>query len=120
MSQNVLVQEREQRGAEERAALLVAWKKSGMSAQAFERQHGLSKSSLWRWRQGSGMAKKGVSTERSAVSFAPVHIAKAQEAVANERVVAEVLLGREVRVRVLDGADMNQVTQLVRALAGGL
>jgi len=34
--------------------------------------------------------------------------------------VAEVLIGRDVRVRVLDGADMEQVTGLVRALVGGL
>jgi len=36
-----------------------------------------------------------------------------------ERVVAEVLV-RDVRVRVMAGADAAQVADLVRALSGGL
>ena len=37
----------------------------------------------------------------------------------SERVQAEVLLGRELRVRVFAGADIVQVSRLIQALAGG-
>jgi hypothetical protein len=50
-----------------------------------------------------------------------LHITKAHAsaAVGAERVIAEVVLGREVRVRVLEGADARQVSLLVRAVVGG-
>jgi hypothetical protein len=58
--------------------------------------------------------------KHSTISFAPVHVTKAPATtvVEPERVVAEVVIGRDVRVRVLGGADMDQVSRLVRALAG--
>lgn len=56
------------------------------------------------------------------MTFAPVHIMKARtkSEPGSERVVAEVVLSDDVRVRVREGADMGQVTLLVRALAGGV
>ncbi|HEX5660101.1 MAG TPA: hypothetical protein VFX59_23055 [Polyangiales bacterium] len=39
--------------------------------------------------------------------------------VTSERVQAEVLLGRELRVRVFEGADVVQVGRLIQVLAGG-
>lgn len=77
---------------------------------------------LGRWkRRGEAEAALAKPELRPSISFAPVHIAKAQvKTVVVERMLAEVVLGRDVRVRVLDGADVEQVTLLVRALAGGL
>lgn len=122
MSQNRSVRRHVQRSVEEKAALVSEWEHGGLSAQAFERQHGLSKNSLWRWKRDAALARRDESAaSRPAITFAPVHIAKTQAtAVINtERVMAEVVLGREVRVRVLEGADARQVSLLVRALMGG-
>ena len=121
MSENRSAGQRVHRSTEERSALVAAWVKSGKSAQAFEREHGLSKSSLWRWQQACGRsAKKSGAAARSSISFAPVHVTQLQpEAIVSERVVAEVMIGPDVRVRVLHGADAEQVALLVRALAGG-
>ena len=121
MSQNRSAGQRVHRSPEERSALVAAWVKSGKSAQAFEREHGLSKSSLWRWQQACGRrAKKSGPAARASILFAPVHVTQSQpEAVVSERVVAEVIIGPDVKVRVLHGADANQVALLVRALAGG-
>jgi hypothetical protein len=110
------------RSAEEKAALLAEWARSGLSAQAFERQRELTKCSLWRWtREAERSAVAAVPAKQSAISFAPVHVTKVQATAVMEpeRVIAEVLVGRDVRVRVLGGADMDQVSRLVRALSGG-
>lgn len=122
MSQTRSVRRHVQRSVEEKASLVSEWELGGLSAQAFERQRGLSKNSLWRWKRDGMRARRDApATSRPAITFAPVHIAKtAATAVINaERVMAEVVLGREVRVRVLDGADVRQVSLLVRALMGG-
>ena len=58
--------------------------------------------------------------ERPDEQFAPVRVTSAADkplAVA-ERIVAEVVV-RDVRLRVLDGADAAQVARLVKALTGG-
>lgn len=113
---------RVRRKANEKLRLLDAWKKSGLSAHAFESREGLAKSSLWRWQRAMGeQPLSGEVTPRPAITFAPVHVAKAVASlsVTSERVQAEVLLGRDLRVRVFDGADVAQVGRLIHALAGG-
>jgi hypothetical protein len=122
MSQNRSARRHVQRSAEEKAAFVSEWERGELTAQAFERQRGLSRNSLWRWKRDAVLARRdAVPAGRAAITFAPVHITKApaSAAVDAERVIAEVVLGREVRVRVLDGADTRQVSLLVRALVGG-
>jgi transposase-like protein len=113
---------RVRRDDDEKQRLLDAWKKSGLSAHAFENREGLKKSCLWRWRRAVG--EHTVSREakaRPAITFAPVHVAKSAPpiAVTSERVHAEVVLGRDLRVRVFEGADVVQVGRLIHVLAGG-
>jgi transposase-like protein len=113
---------RVRRSDDEKQRLLDAWTKSGLSAHAFERREGLKKSCLWRWKRTVG--EQAVSSEakpRPAITFAPVHVAKSSPpiTVVSERVQAEVLLGRELRVRVFEGADVVQVSRLIQVLAGG-
>lgn len=122
MSQNRSARRHVHRSIEEKAALVAEWERGGQSVQAFERQRGLPKSSLWRWKRDAALAGRDVAAaSRPAITFAPVHIAKAQATalVDAERVIAEVVLGREVRVRVFEHADARQVSLLVRALMGG-
>ena len=122
MTQERAKRRRVRRSAEEQQALVAAWKSSGLSASAFGRREGLAPSVLLRWRrQAESKTAQPKSEARASISFAPVHITKSQaKTVVLEHMIAEVLIGRDVRVRVLDGADMGQVTALVRALAGGL
>ena len=110
------------RSAEERQALVAAWQSSGLSASAFERREGLTPWSLARWkRRAEAKASQAKLESRPSISFAPVHITKSEtKTVLVERMLAEVVIGRDVRVRIVDGADLEQVTLLVRALAGGL
>jgi transposase-like protein len=110
------------RSEDEKQRLLDAWTKSGLSAHAFERREGLNKSCLWRWKRT--VSEQAASREvkpRPAITFAPVHVAKPATpiTVRSERVQAEVLLGRELRVRVFEGADVVQVGRFIQALAGG-
>jgi hypothetical protein len=122
MSQNRSARRHVKRSAEEKAAFVSEWERGELSAQAFERQRGLSRNSLWRWKRDASLARRdAVPAGRAAITFAPVHITKPQTsaAVNAEHAIAEVVLGREVRVRVLEGADARQVSLLVRALMGG-
>jgi transposase-like protein len=110
------------RSEDEKQRLLDAWKKSGLSARAFESREGLKKSCLWRWKRSAGEhAALREAKPRPAITFAPVHVAKSAPpiTVTSERVHAEVVLGRELRVRVFEGADIVQVGRLIQALAGG-
>ena len=119
MQQDIAVRRRRRRSAEEKQSLLHAWRTSGLSAREFSRREGLQKTSLWRWSREPEVASEGRKPKVS-ITFAPVHVASmASKPIAVvERVVAEVLV-RDVRVRVLDGADAAQVAGLVKALAGG-
>jgi transposase len=113
---------RVRRDDDEKQRLLDAWMKSGLSARAFGSREGVKPSCLWRWKRAVG--EQPVSREakpRPAITFAPVHVAKSVPpiTVTSERVQAEVLLGRELRVRVFEGADIVQVGRLIQALAGG-
>ena len=110
------------RSAEEKAALVAEWEGGGLPVHAFERQHGLPRNSLWRWKRDAGRGHRaGRASSRPSITFAPVHVAvpTSTTVVNAERVIAEVVLGREVRVRVLENADALQVSHLVRALMGG-
>src|SRR6185295_11051739 len=112
MGQNRSARQHVHRSVEEKAALVAEWEGGGLSVHAFEQQRGLPRNSLWRWKRDARLAHRdGPATSRPSITFAPVHIAKAQSAavINAERVIAEVVLGREVCVRVLDGADTRQV-----------
>ncbi len=122
MSQNRSARQHVHRSVEEKAALVAEWEGGGLSVHAFEQQRGLPRNSLWRWKRDAGLASRdGSATSCPSITFAPVHLGKAQSTavIDAERVIAEVVLGREVRVRVFEGADARQVSLLVRALRGG-
>lgn len=122
MQQEKQKRRRVRRDDDEKQRLLDAWKKSGLSARAFESREGLKKSCLWRWKRSVGEhTAVREAKPRPAIMFAPVHVAKpvAPCTVTSERVHAEVVLGRDLRVRVFEGADVVQVGRLIHALAGG-
>lgn len=122
MQQEKQARRRVRRGEDEKRRLLDAWKKSGLSARAFENREGLKASCLWRWRRTIGEhAVVREAKPRPAITFAPVHVAQSAPSVAvrSDRVHAEVVLGRELRVRVFDGADVVQVGRLIQVLVGG-
>ena len=100
--------------------MLQAWRASGLSAREFSRREGLQKTSLWRWSREPRPSAPDARKSKASITFAPVHVANAMSkpATSTERVVAEVLV-RDVRVRVLAGADAAQVADLVKALSGG-
>ena len=106
---------------DEKRELLDGWRKSGLSAREFSSRTGLKPSCLWRWKRAAReqVASREVKPQRS-ITFAPVHVTKSEQSlpITSERVQAEVLLGRELRVRVFEGADVVQVSELIRALAG--
>jgi hypothetical protein len=79
MSQNRSARRHVQRSAEEKAALVAEWEHSGVTAQAFERQRGLSRNSLWRWKRDAALVSRdGAPAGRAAITFASVHITKRQ------------------------------------------
>lgn len=124
MNQERIARRRVHRSADEKQALLSAWEASGLSARAFAKREDVRTSCLWRWRRAA-VAKapkvsKTAAKPQPAITFAPVHIMKARTKaeIGSERVIAEVVLGSALRVRVLEGANMDQVTVLVRGLAG--
>jgi hypothetical protein len=110
------------RSTEEKQALLSAWTSSGLSAQAFAQREGVRAGCLWRWkREMKAAPSRSALKARAAITFAPVHITKAPvSAQGAERILAEVVIERDVRVRVPVGADVERVTALVRALAQGV
>ena len=126
MNQERIVRRRVHRSADEKEALLSAWEASGLSAREFAKREGVRTSCLWRWRRAgssaASRARKAPAKSQPAMTFAPVHIMKAapQAEHDSERVIAEVVLSRDVCIRVLNGADMGQVALLLRALAGGV
>jgi hypothetical protein len=112
---------------EEKRALLASWDASGLSARAFGKREGVRSSCLWRWKRDARLglleSRKRGPKPSSSIAFAPVHITKPtpeRVAAGAERLVAEVVLANKLRVRVLEDADMHQVTALVRALSGAV
>jgi transposase-like protein len=105
---------------DEKRRLLDAWKKSGLSARAFGSREGVRPSYLWRWKRvlGERVASREVKPHGS-ITFAPVHVVKSPSSTPSERVQAEVVVGRELRVRIFEGADIVQVSRLIQALVAG-
>lgn len=121
MQQEKQARRRVRRSEDEKRRLLDAWKTSGLSARAFGSREGLKASCLWRWRRVREHAVIREAKARPAITFAPVHVATSSPAltVGSERVHAEVVISRELRVRVFEGADVVQVGRLIHVLAGG-
>jgi transposase-like protein len=119
MQQDRMVRRRRRRSAEEKRSLLESWRASGLSAREFCRREGVQKASLWRWRRELEVSESEARKSKASITFAPVHVASLRPVSTTERVVAEVVV-REMRVRVLDGADAAQVADLVKALLGGV
>jgi transposase len=121
VQQDKQVRRRERRSEDEKRALLDGWAKSGLSARAFSSLEGVKPSCLWRWKREIKLAGRKDEKSRPAITFAPVHVTKPGPAsvLRSERVQVEVVLGRELIVRVFDGADAVQVGRLIQALAGG-
>jgi transposase-like protein len=110
---------RQRRTDEEKQALLAAWRASGLSVREFSKREGVQKTCLWRWKRAEQSARDP-SKGRTSISFAPVHIAKRETgaAVVAERVLVEVSVGADLRVRVYDGANVVEASRFVRALVG--
>jgi len=120
MQQDKTVRHRRRWSADEKRALLDAWQASGLSVWEFSRQKGLQKTCLWRWKRERGLNKSTTDSKpKTSVTFAPVHVTSVTKPPSStDRVVAEVMV-RDVRLRVIDGADAVQVARLVKALTGG-
>ena len=106
---------------EEKRSVLEAWRGSGLSAREFSRLKGVQKTSLWRWAREPRLAESPTGQPKASIKFAPVHIASEapKPFSSRERVVAEVVV-RDVRVRVLEGAEASQIVSLVKALMRGV
>jgi hypothetical protein len=110
------------RSEDEKCRLLDSWKKSGVSARAFGIREGVRPTCLWRWKRAA--AESALAREakpQQSISFAPVHVTKSAPPSLTkfERVQAEVVLGRDLSVRVFEGADVSQVCRLIHALTKG-
>jgi transposase-like protein len=121
MQQDKTVRRRQRRSTEEKRSLLEAWRASGLSAREFARRQGIQKTCLWRWSREPLLTGSSTAQPKTSITFAPVHVASEQPKLVSTdgRVVAEVVV-RDVRVRVLEGADASQIVSLVKALTGGL
>ena len=110
---------RRHRTDEEKRALLAALRTSGLSVREFAKREGVQKTCLWRWKRAEESAREP-SKRRPTVSFAPVHIAKRESGTAagTGRLLLEVGLGADLRVRVYEGGDVLEASRFVRALAG--
>jgi transposase-like protein len=117
MTAQVEKRKRKRWSAEEKRALLVRWRASGLSARQFAPREGVSPANLLRWRSSA------VATpERGAVKFTPVQVVKTESLRAEQtptRAVLELVLHGGARVRVLDGADVRMISELVLAVARG-
>jgi len=100
---------------------LAKWRASGLSAARFARQHGLNKSTLYRWVQLSGLEgpeSRGVALQAPTrrAPFTEVRVRGA--GTSDEASVVEGVFpsGRVVRVRgAVDVAQLRQVLQAVQA-----
>jgi transposase-like protein len=116
------VRERRRWSAEEKRELLERWKASGEPASEFARKEGLSPGNLWRWqRDGVEAEPEPAPRARAAITFAPVQVSRAGAAVVSNgvgRPWLEVVVHDGLRVRVLEGADMDAASRFVLALSG--
>ena len=122
MQQEKQTRRRVYRSEDEKRELLDGWRKSGLSAREFSSRTGIKPSCLWRWKRAAREQVTSTEVKRELpITFAPVHVTNSTPSTAtgSGRVQAEVLLGRELRVRVFEGADVVQVSLLIQALAGG-
>jgi transposase-like protein len=106
----------------ERVALLEAWERSGLSAVEFSQKEGVKKSCLWRWKRAQATPRQVPVTKRKAsITFAPVQLRKAEPEGrrSGSGVLLEVLVGRELCVRVYAGADVTEACRFVHALSRG-
>jgi hypothetical protein len=122
VQQDKQTRQRVRRSEDEKRGLLDAWKKSGLSARAFGVREGVKTSCLWRWKRASGAKVSAREAKpRPSITFAPVQVTKSapRSSATSEIVQVEVVLGRDLRVRVFEGADIVQVGRLIHALIGG-
>lgn len=89
-----------------------AWKESGQSRDDYASAHGLNPNTLAWWRSQLGRDKSSRPLTLVPVIAGGVH----RDAAPVEPV--EVVIPRGITVRVPNGADIDQVARLVRALAG--
>jgi transposase-like protein len=117
---------------QERQQLLASWRKSGLSADAFSRQMGLGKSSLWRWSRAvrSDGLVSGRDTERgvqngAASPFVEVQVGRGAgaeqpnasiRATSGQAPAIEIECPQGFRVRVYPGADSETLRQLLDLL----
>ena len=92
---------------------VVAWKKSGLSAAVFARQHGLSAATLswWSWKLGAAPAQ----SESRALALLPVRVAAASAAAAEATTPIEIAIDDYV-IRVRAGFDRAALVAVVDAL----
>lgn len=111
---------RQRWSVDEKRAMVVEWRTSGLSAREFSASRGVTKSGLWNW--AKLVERETPKGPRRAITFAPVHVTRgsspssAAEATTG-RVVLEALRTDGLRVRVFDGASSAQVEAMVAALS---
>jgi transposase-like protein len=109
--------------ADEKRTMVQKWQASGLSARKFGVREGISAANLLRWRDAHATAERPQRSRRATVKFAPVRVAKVEtERAADDassRAVLELVLHGGARVRVLEGADVRMVSELVLAVARG-
>jgi hypothetical protein len=122
------------RSAAEWATIVADWKSSGLTAEAFARERGLSPNTLLWWssqgprRRMTSSGTRGAqsldsSFAANAPAFVPLHIvqpaAPASAAPSPPRLRAEVILGGGRRVRVRGQLSLAEFVSLLDALEGG-
>jgi transposase-like protein len=110
---------------QQRMQLVRQWKRSGLKAVDFARQHGIKRQALhnWSWQLNRGTAKRKQKRSNCDVRLLPVHVTPSPEVFGNTDqpnhvlgVSLEVLLDGRVRVQVGPGADLSRLATLVAML----
>ena|ERR1700687_3514049 len=93
------------------AVLIDQWRAEGSTARAFAREHGVSKSTLFRWRRR--LAANGSARPAKAGTLVPVHVVSAPEPGAS---AIEVTLLTGDRIRIGNGVTPETLRCVVQVL----
>jgi transposase-like protein len=95
------------------ASLLAQWSRSGQTAAAFCRRHGIKPQKLWYWKRvlGAGHRPRG-----AGASFVPVRLVTCGTASGSP--VVEIVLASGIRVLVGEGVGREQLGEVLGALEG--
>lgn len=102
--------------------IIERWRRSGLSAPAFAKQHRISAVTMYGWssRLGRQDAAQSTAIVPAMPEFLPVEIVDAAPLASSSAATLEVVLPRGEVIRVPPGADIDQLGRLVAALRGGV